>query len=139
MPIGPVGETTELHLLTQAMVFAHTPYPNAAMEYLRFMWERERYEPWQLAASGYVTQPLRGYEDNAVWGKDPAFEAYRGATARMLWNGYAGELGPASAATLADFIVVDMVADAASGELTPAEAAARAEERALVHYREDRP
>jgi multiple sugar transport system substrate-binding protein len=139
MPIGPVGEPTELHLLSQAMVFDHTPYPNAAMEYLRFMWEREQYEPWQLAASGYVTQPLEGYEDNAVWSKDPAYQAYQYATARMLWNGFAGELGPASAAVMSDFIVVDMFAEAASGELTPEEAAARAEERALVYYREARP
>jgi multiple sugar transport system substrate-binding protein len=139
MPIGPVGEPTELHLLTQAMVFAHTPYPNAAMEYLRFMWERERYEPWQLEASGYVTQPLRGYEDNSVWSADPAYLAYKDATARMLWNGYAGALGPASAAVMSDFIVVDMFADAASGELSPEEAAAKAEERALAYYREARP
>ncbi|HEX6144117.1 MAG TPA: extracellular solute-binding protein [Geminicoccaceae bacterium] len=135
MPVGPVGEATELHLLSQAMVFAHTPYPNAALEYLRFMWEREQYEPWQLEASGYVTQPLEGYEDNSVWGADPAFQAYKDATARMLWNGYAGELGAASAAAMADYIVVDMFADAATGRLSPREAAARAEERALVYYR----
>lgn len=139
MPIGPVGEPTELHLLTQAMVFAHTRFPNAAMEYLRFMWERERYEPWQKAASGYVTQPLQGYEDNAVWESDPALSAYQGATARMLWNGYAGELGPASAAAMADFVVVDMVAAAATGEMTPDEAAAQAAERALVYYSVNRP
>jgi multiple sugar transport system substrate-binding protein len=139
MPVGPVGEATELHLLTQAMVFDHTPYPNAAMEYLRFMWERERYEPWQLAASGYVTQPLEGYEDNAVWSADPAFQAYQDATARMLWNGYAGDLGPASAATMADYVVVDMFADAASGSLSPRDAAAKAEERALEHYGAHRP
>lgn len=139
MPIGPVGEPTELHLLSQAMVFEHTPYPNAAMEYLRFMWEREQYEPWQLQASGYVTQPLQGYEDNSVWSADPAYLAYKDATARMLWNGYAGPLGPASASAMSDFIVVDMFAGAASGELAPEEAAARAEERALKHYSANRP
>lgn len=139
MPIGPVGEPTELHLLTQAMVFAHTAYPNAAMEYLRFMWEREQYEPWQLKASGYVTQPLKGYEDNSVWSADPAYLAYQNATARMLWNGFAGPLGPASAAAMTDFIVVDMVADAASGRLTSDEAAARAHDRALEYYSANRP
>jgi multiple sugar transport system substrate-binding protein len=48
------------------MVFNHTPYRSAAKAYLQYMWERDRYEPWQNASLGYVTQPLCAYEDNAV-------------------------------------------------------------------------
>lgn len=134
LPIGPVGRPTELFLLSQAMVFGHTPYPNAAMEYLRFMWEQEQYEPWQSAAAGYVTQPLIAYEANRVWQEDPSYAVYQNATARMLWNGYAGELGAASAAVMADFVLVDMFAEAASGASTPDEAIARAEQRAVAAY-----
>jgi multiple sugar transport system substrate-binding protein len=36
---------------------------------------------------------------------------------------------------MADFIVVNMVAEAASGARTPEEAAKRAEERALRYYK----
>src|SRR5690606_15885775 len=57
MPIGPVGKPTELHLFTQAMLFNYSKYPNAAKAYLRLMWEREQYEPWQQAAIGNSTQP----------------------------------------------------------------------------------
>jgi multiple sugar transport system substrate-binding protein len=135
LPVGPMGRPTEQFLFSQAMVFAHTPYPNAALEYLRFMWEREQYEPWQRAAAGYITQPLRGYEQNAVWKDDPHYAAYRDCTARMLWNGYAGDLGPASAATMANFVLANMFADAVSGELSPNEAIARAERRAVENYR----
>jgi multiple sugar transport system substrate-binding protein len=52
MPIGPVGRPTERCLLVNSMVFNHTEYPNAAKEYLRFMYEREQYEPWLTAAIG---------------------------------------------------------------------------------------
>ena len=52
-----------------------------------------------------------------------------------LYSGYAGALGPASAACFADFIVVDMVAEAASGQSTPQAAVARAEQRARRHYK----
>ncbi len=135
MPIGPVGEPTELHLFTQAMVFAHSPFPNAAKEYLRFMWEREQYEPWQQAAIGYVTQPLAAYESNPIWTADPKHTPFRDVIKNMRWNGYAGSLGYASAAAMADYIVVNMFAAAASGDVTPQEAAERAHRRAERYYR----
>ena len=134
-PIGPVGRSMELHLLSQAMIFKYTPYPNAAKEYLRFMWEREQYEPWQEASIGYITQPLRAYESNPVWTADPKHAPFRDATSAMLYHGYAGRLGYASAAALADYIVVNMVADVASGARTPGEAAERARRRAERYYK----
>jgi multiple sugar transport system substrate-binding protein len=135
MPIGPVGRPTELHLLTQAMVFRYTKYPQAAKEYLRFMWEREQYEPWQQAATGYITQPLKAYAASAVWTTDPKHAPFRDATSAMQYHGYAGRLGHASAAAMADYVLVNMVADVASGTRTPAEAAERARRRAERHYK----
>jgi multiple sugar transport system substrate-binding protein len=135
MPIGPVGRPTELHLFTQAMVFSYTKYPNAAKEYLRFMWEREQYEPWQKAAIGYVTQPLAAYESNPVWTEDPKHTPFRDVVKNMLWNGYAGSLGYASAAAMADYIVVNMFAETCAGNVTPKQAAERAHRRAERYYR----
>lgn len=135
MPVGPVGRPTELHLFTQAMVFKHSKYPNAAKEYLRFMMEKEQYEPWQQAAIGYVTHPLAAYESNPIWTSDPKHTPYRDTVKNMLWNGYSGKLGPASAAAMADYVVVNMFAEAASGQQTPKEAAARAERRAARYYK----
>lgn len=135
LPVGPVGAPTELSLLTQAMIYNHTRYPNAAKEYLRFMWEREQYEPWQAAANGYVTQSLKAYENNKVWTQNPKILPYRDCPARMLWNGYAGPLGAASAQALADNIIIEMFAQAASGKLSPKEAMQRAEQQASRYYR----
>jgi multiple sugar transport system substrate-binding protein len=53
----------------------------------------------------------------------------------MTHNGFAGRLGYASAAAMADFIVVNMVAEAASGSKTPKEAAERAQQRAQRYYK----
>ncbi|MDQ2695546.1 MAG: ABC transporter substrate-binding protein [Pseudomonadota bacterium] len=135
LPVGPVGTPTELFLLTQAMIYGYTRFPNAAKEYLRFMWEQEQYGPWLTAAGGSVTQPLHAYEDNPLWRQDPEITPYRDCTARMLWNGYAGPLGAASARALADNIVVEMFAQAASGKLTPQQAMERAGQQAGRYYR----
>jgi len=53
----------------------------------------------------------------------------------MLWNGYDGDLGYSSAATLADWIVVDMFAAVASGQKTAKDAVAEAEKRAERYYK----
>jgi len=135
LPIGPVGRPTELSLLTQAMVFRYTKYPQAAKEYLRFMWEREQYEPWQQASIGYITQPLKAYETSPVWTADPRHAPFRNATGAMLYHGHAGRLGYASAAAMSDYILVNMVADVVSGARTPGEAAERARHRAERYYK----
>src|SRR6266516_3685541 len=134
-PIGPIGRPTELHLAFPMMIFKYTKYPNAAKEYLRFMMEKEQYEPWQQASIGYVTQPLAAYESNPIWTSDPKHTAYRDLMKNMLPNGYAGEMGYASAAAMADFIIVNMVAEAASGSRTPKDAAERAAKRAERYYK----
>ena len=87
----------------------------AAKEFLRFMNEAEQMDPWVQAAIGYVTPALRYYEKNPIWTVDPKHTPYRDSMKNMLPSGYAGKMGYASAGALADFIVVNMVAEAASG------------------------
>ena len=135
LPIGPVGHPTELHLTVPAMVFAYTKYPNAAKDYIRFMLEREQYVPWQEASIGYFSQPLRAYEKSPIWTADPKHTPYRDLMVNMLWPGYAGSLGYASAGVMADFVMVNMVAQAASGDKSPADAAAEAQKRAERYYK----
>jgi multiple sugar transport system substrate-binding protein len=134
-PIGPIGHPTELSLVFPMMIFKYSKYPNAAKMYLQFMMEKEQYEPWQQAAIGYVTQPLKAYESNPIWTVDPKHTPYRDAMKIMQPNGYAGEMGYASAACMADFIIVNMVAEAATGSKTPQEAAERAQKRAERYYK----
>jgi multiple sugar transport system substrate-binding protein len=133
-PIGPVGKRTEFHLMLQAYAFKYTKYPNAVKEYLRFMWEKEQYMPWQEASNGYITQPLKAFEANPIWTADPKNTPFRDVLAGMLDNGYSGTLGAGSAAVIGDFVLVDMVAEAATGSRTPKEAAERAAERAKRYY-----
>ena len=134
-PLGPVGHSMELHLLSQAMIFQYTKYPNAAKEYLRFMWEREQYQPWQDAAYGYMSPPLKAYTQTPLWTSDPKLMPFRDVAKRMIWSGYAGSVGYASAGVLADWIVTDMFAQAVSGQKSAKEAAVEAERRAKRHYR----
>src|SRR6266404_400872 len=134
-PVGLDGKAREMNLVFPMMIFKYTKYPNAAKEYLRFMMEKEQYVPWQEASIGYVCQPLAAYESSKFWTADPKNTPYRDCMKNMTPNGYAGTLGFASAAAQADFIIPNMVAEAASGSKTPKEAAERAQKRAERYYK----
>jgi multiple sugar transport system substrate-binding protein len=135
MPVGPVGQPVELHQTTQAVIFKHTKFPNAARAYLQFMFEKPQMDAWITASSAYCCPPLKGFIDNPVWNADPNHAPYAKASESLRPNGYAGPLGPASAAVMADYVMVDMVAEAATGQRSPEEAARRAEQRATRAYR----
>ena len=134
-PIGPVGKATESCTMVPAMVFKYSKYPNAAKDYIRFMMEKEQYEPWLEASIGYWGHPLRYYEKNKIWTVDPKHTPFSEVIKSALWLGYAGSLGYASAGALADYIVVTMFAQVCSGAKTPKDAAAEAQKRAERYYK----
>ncbi len=135
LPIGAVGHEVRGLLMFPACIYKYTKYPNAAKDYVRFMMEREQYEPWQRACIGYVSHPLKAYDSNPVWTEDPQHMFFRDVARRGRHTGYAGRLGKESAAVLADFIIVDMFAEVCTGQQTAKEAVERAEKRARRHYR----
>jgi multiple sugar transport system substrate-binding protein len=135
LPIGPVGKPAEFTTLTQMMLFKHCKYPNAGKAYMRFMMEQEQFDPWLQASLGYITQPFKSNESHPLWASDPKLLVYRDAVKRMRDHGYSGRLGYASAAVMAEYVVVDMFADAASGAKTAQAAVERAEKRALRYYK----
>jgi multiple sugar transport system substrate-binding protein len=134
-PIGPLGREVHGALIFPAAIYKYCKYPNAAKEYLRFMMEREQYEPWQRASIGYISHTLRAYDSSPVWTEDPQHMFYRDVVRGARHTGYAGRLGKESAGVLADFIVVDMFGEVCTGQRTPKEAALRAEKRARRYYR----
>ena len=135
MPIGPVGKPTETALAINAMAFKHSKAPNAAKAYLAFMMEAPQYDPWLTDSFGYWGQPLRAYEQSAVWTNDPKVAVYKDTMSASRWLAYPGAINDKSGAVVADYVVVDMVAAAATGASTPEEAAKEAERRAKRYYR----
>jgi multiple sugar transport system substrate-binding protein len=134
-PMGPVGRPTETSLIVNAMAFKHTKYPNAAKAYLLHMFEGEQYRPWQEACIGYWQPTLKVYDELAFWESDPNLTPFRDIVKNLLPYGHPGKLGQASAATLADYVVANMFAQACSGQASPKEAAAEAQRRAERYYR----
>lgn len=134
MPIGVSGKPTEQQNVVVAYGYKHSKYPKAVKEYLRFMWDKENYDAWEKASNGYVSPPLPAYNDNPIWTSDAKITPFRDCMKRCQDNGFAGDLGYASAAVMGDFVVVDMFAEAATGSQSPKDAMKRAAERAKRYY-----
>lgn len=134
-PVGPVGKPVELYQTTSCVVFKYTKFPKAAQAYLQFMYDEPQMAEWIKASSAYCCQTLKAYANNPVWTSDPNHAPFAKASETLRPNGYAGPLGYSSAAVMADYVVVDMFAEAVTGQRTPEEAAKRAETRVNRYYR----
>jgi multiple sugar transport system substrate-binding protein len=134
-PMGPVGEPTETTLIVNPMIFAHTQYPEAAKAYLLHMFEQEQYVPWQKACIGYWQHTLKAYDELPFWTEDEKLTPFRDIAKNMKPYFYKGKPGEASAAVLADYVVVNMFASVCSGQMSAKDAAADAARRASRYYR----
>jgi multiple sugar transport system substrate-binding protein len=89
---------------------------------------------WIEGASAYCCQALKAFADNPVWTSNPIHLPYSKASETLRPNGYAGPLGYASAAVMADYVLVDMFAQAVSGQASTDDAIANAAKRANRYY-----
>ena len=135
LPKGLAQTAPMAGLTLNAMVFKHSPYPNAAKALLQFLLEKDQYEPWLNANSGYWAQPLAAYADAAVWSGDPKVKPFRDTMRSPYYNGYRGPISTATGAVNADYVLVQMCASVATDAATPEAAAAEAERRAKRYFR----
>lgn len=135
MPIGPVGKPTELHLAFPILTFNFTKAPQACKAFTAFMLEAENFNPWVEAAQGYLSHFLGAYDANPTWAADPKRTPFRDVSKRTLTPAGVGTLGEKAAAAIADFVVVDMFANFATGREDAKGAIAIAERQARRIYR----
>ncbi|MFQ5773955.1 MAG: extracellular solute-binding protein [Kiloniellaceae bacterium] len=134
-PTGPVGRPMEFHVQFPMMVYKHSKYPNAAKAFIAWMMEKPQYDEIMQGSVGYLSHSLRAYDDHPVWTEDPKRRVFKDTVHRTVPYSYSGSLGYAASSVFADFVVVNMVAEAAGGTKSPKQAAADAQKRAERYYK----
>ena len=134
-PIGPVGKVTELHLMYPVLAMTYTKYPQACKALIAFMLDADNFNPWIQSAKGYLTHCLNAYDKNPVWTADPKTTPYRDVAKRSLTAGGLGSVGEKAATAIADFVVLDMFANYATGREDVKGAIAIAERQLKRIYR----
>jgi multiple sugar transport system substrate-binding protein len=134
-PVGPVGKPTELHLMYPILAMNYTKYPQASKALIAYMLEADQFNKWISAAKGYLTHCLNAYDSNPVWTEDPKRTVYRDVAKRSLTAGGLGSVGEKAATAIADFVVLDMFANVATGREDPKSAMKMAERQLQRIYR----
>ncbi|KIZ39641.1 MULTISPECIES: ABC transporter substrate-binding protein [Rhodopseudomonas] len=135
LPPGLDGKTRELHLGFPILIFNFTKYPKACKAFTAFLLEPPQFNPWIEAAQGYLSHFLLAYDNNPVWTADPKTTPYRDVAKTASTPAGLGQLNENAAAAIADFIVVDMFANYATGREDVKGAMASAERQAKRIYR----
>ncbi len=135
LPAGLDGKTRELHLGFPILIFNFTKYPQACKAFTAFLLEPEQFNPWIEAAQGYLSHFLLGYDKNPIWTADPKTTPYRNVAQLASTPAGVGKMSESAAAAIADFIVVDMFANYATGAEDTKTAMASAERKLKRMYR----
>ena len=133
--IGPAGEATAFHVCFPMMLYKHTKFPNAAKALVAWLMEKDQYDAFLQGSVGYLSHSLKAYQDHPVWTEDPKRLVFRDSALRSRSFAHEGSLGYAASSVFADFVVVNMIAEAATKSKTPKQAAEDAARRAERYYR----
>ncbi len=114
-PVGVSGKPTELHLMYPVLAMTYTKFPQACKALMAFMLEADNFNPWIQSAKGYLTHCLNAYDNNPVWTADPKATPFRDVAKRTRTAGGLGSVGEKAATAIADFVIVDMFANYATG------------------------
>ena len=134
-PIGPAGRPTELHVNFPLMIYKYSKAKSAAKAFIAYLMSKPQYDKFLEGSVGYLSHPLKGYKDNPVWTADRKRLPFRDVAETSLSFGYAGSLGYAATSVFADFVMVNMVAEVATGAKSPKQAAEDAQKRAERYYK----
>ena len=90
---------------------------------------------WITGASAYCCQPLKAFAINPIWTADPNHAAYAKASETLAAERLCRAARLRFGGVMADYVLVDMFAEAATGQASPEDAVAKAEKRANRYYR----
>ena len=134
-PVGPIGHATRPCDAFPMLIMKYTKYPNAAKAFMTFLMEKPQYDRSLTGGKAFFINSLRDYDSHPIWSDDPKYSVFKDIPNSGIPYSYAGDIGYASTGCLSDFVIVDMAAEALTGQKSPEEAAKRAEKRANRYYK----
>lgn len=119
-PRGPAGRFAHYNV-NLWVAFAHSPNRAGQLAFLRAWHDKKFLVPWTKAGQSYFIPPYVGLEKEDAWPDDPKLKIFRELNKLNRLAGWEGPPTPAVAEALQKFIIVDMFAKAATGQMKPAE------------------
>jgi multiple sugar transport system substrate-binding protein len=115
LPAGPKGQFG-MHTFTSHVMPSYSKNQKAAKDLLRFFHKKENFAQWFATGEGFYTPGTTGWENDAVWTKDPVMAPFAVAGKLGATPGHPGEPNAKAAEVLTKYLIGNTFADAIKGK-----------------------
>ncbi|MFB3916641.1 MAG: ABC transporter substrate-binding protein [Terriglobales bacterium] len=132
-PAGPAG-IYHYHYSQQLAIPKYSKNVDVAKEFLRWLMDEKQYAQYLRRAQAYQASPLKHYLKDAMWDMYPALKPYRDHLLEAKNVGWKGPADASAARVVQNYVIIDMLANVATGKMTPQDSMTWAERELKTMY-----
>ena len=113
-PAGPAGAHSAPPILGLG-VWKFSKNQELAKQFIEFLFRKENYDAWIVAANAFNHPPLKHLADHPIWARNPKFAMLPGEALFAHPRGWPGKPNDAVGRIEANYVMADMLAKAING------------------------
>ncbi len=134
-PAGPAG-VFHYHYSQQLAIPKYSRNVNAAKDFIRWLMDQEQLSKYLRRGQAYQVGALKAYMKDQMWDMFPALRPYRDHLLEMRHVGWRGPADAWAAQVVLGYVLIDMLANVATGRMSPEESMKWCEGQLRAIYRE---
>ncbi len=119
-PAGPAG-LFHYHYSQQLAIPKYSKNVEPAKEFIRWLMDKEQFTKYLRRGQAYQAASLKAYMKDAMWDMFPALKPYRDHLLEGRPVGWKGSADANAARVVQNYVLIDMLANVATGKMTPEE------------------
>ncbi len=119
-PAGPAG-VFHYHYSQQLAIPKYSKNVEPAKEFIHWLMEKEQLTKYLRRTQAYQGAALKAYLKDAMWDMFPALKPYRDHLLEGRHVGWKGGADANAARVVQNYVLIDMLANVATGKMTPEE------------------
>ncbi|TMA10191.1 MAG: carbohydrate ABC transporter substrate-binding protein [Deltaproteobacteria bacterium] len=119
-PAGPAG-VFHYHYSQQLAIPNYSKNAEPAKEFLRWLMDKEQLTKYLRRAQAYHAAALKAYLKDAMWDMFPALKPFRDHILEGRHVGWKGSADANAARVVQNYVLIDMLANVATGKMAPEE------------------
>jgi len=132
-PAGPAG-VFHYHYSQQLAIPKYSKNVEAAKDFIRWMMDEDQLAKYLRRSQAYHAAALKVYMKDPMWDMFPALKPYRDYLLEGRHLGWKGPADAGAAQVVQSYVLIDMLANVATGKMSPEESLKWGESRLKVIY-----
>jgi len=132
-PAGPAG-VFHYHYSQQLAIPKYSKNVEAAKDFIRWMMDEDQLTKYLRRSQAYHAAALKVYMKDPMWDMFPALKPYRDHLLEGRHLGWKGPADAGAAEVVQSYVLIDMLANVATGKMSPEESLKWGESRLKVIY-----